>query len=150
MKSEMDVFLKTANDALLENLGRITDVETSLAEVKRRATEEVDIVKRYKSGESIQHIADALDRSYHGVRRDLLAAEVTLRRPGGRAGDHRRRVSLSVSVTELKRRYNEDKCSIRALAISQGVAYGTMHSILKNAGVTFRQRGGPRPRSPNK
>ncbi|MEB3068475.1 helix-turn-helix domain-containing protein [[Mycobacterium] vasticus] len=43
---------------------------------------------------------------------------------------------------ELRSAY-ESGASIRTLAASTGRSYGTVHSLLREAGCTMRSRGGP-------
>ena len=44
-------------------------------------------------------------------------------------------------VTEVARRYY-DGASIRGLSAELGMSYGLIHRLLREAGVTFRPRGG--------
>ena len=56
------------------------------------------------------------------------------------AGAERMRIG-----NELVQRYVEG-ASIRSLAAATGRSYGFVHRMLRESGVEFRGRGGPRPR----
>ena len=49
-------------------------------------------------------------------------------------------------LAELRRDY-EHGASIRQLAAATGRSYGAVHSMLREAGVAMRSRGGPNHRS---
>lgn len=48
-------------------------------------------------------------------------------------------------ASQLRSEY-EDGASIRSLVASSGYSYGTIHSMLRDAGATMRSRGGPNHR----
>ncbi len=48
-------------------------------------------------------------------------------------------------MTELRSAY-ERGASIRSLVASTGHSYGSIHTLLREAGVTMRSRGGPNHR----
>ncbi len=49
-------------------------------------------------------------------------------------------------MAELRRAY-ESGASIRTLVASTGRSYGSVHSMLREAGVAMRSRGGPNHRT---
>ena len=49
-------------------------------------------------------------------------------------------------LNELRSAY-EGGASIRALVASTGRSYGSIHSLLRESGVTMRSRGGPNHRT---
>ncbi|MBX9392227.1 transcriptional regulator [Streptomyces sp. TRM72054] len=57
-------------------------------------------------------------------------------------GDERRRVAV-----ELSDRY-ADGATVRALAAETGRSYAVVHQLLREAGTTFRARGGDTTRKP--
>lgn len=59
-----------------------------------------------------------------------------------RAREYRPRVAMSPSqVARAAQRYQDDGATVRELAKEFGVAYGTMHRRLAEAGVEMRRRG---------
>lgn len=95
--------------------------------------DDAELARRYRNGGTIQGLADELGIGRYFVRRRLVASGEKIRTRGG--------IPVAVPVADIVTRYENGE-SIRTLATSLHVAYGTVHNVLRNAGITFRPQGG--------
>lgn len=126
-----------------------------------RDTVSAEVCRRYRAGASIRMIAAGIGRSYGSVRGLLTEAGVELRPRGSGTASHaasggRRRATTTDgrptrcpehARAELRAalagRYRAGE-TIRDLAVATDRSYGLIHTLLREADVPLRRRGGRR------
>ncbi len=101
------------------------------------ALPESEIVRRYRSGETLMEIGRSLGVSHGVIRYCLVRAGVPRRHRGG----YRPRVDFSIPFEEVVGRYRAG-ISVRELAPRVGVSESTLERRLREAGILMG-RGGP-------